>query len=228
MDKRKTQKSDLEGKQMIFIEIGLVVALAVSLLAFEWKKYDISKVEIAGRDAVELVEELVLQTKQEVKPPPPKQMVQTTTLLNIVENKVEVETDIMINVEDDNTAPLPEWVAPEIGEEVIDEAEIFLIVEKDPTFPGGDAARLKYLRDNVKYPQMARESGIQGTVFLSFVIEPSGAVSNVKVLRGIGGGCDEEAVRVIKNMPKWSAGEQRGQKVRVQFSMQVKFTLQGS
>lgn len=228
MDKRKTAKSDLEGKQFIFIEIGLVVALAVCLLAFEWRKYDITKVEVDTRDAVEVIEEFVLQTKQEEKPPPPKQIVQTTTLLNIVENEVEIETDIIINVEMDENLELDEYIPIDSDEEEVHEEEIFLIVEKQPSFPGGEVARLKYLRDNVKYPQMAKESGIQGTVYLTFVIEQDGAVSNVKILRGIGGGCDEEAIRVIKNMPKWSPGEQRGRAVRVQFNMQVKFTLQGS
>ncbi|MDR2084562.1 MAG: energy transducer TonB [Bacteroidales bacterium] len=228
MDKRKTSKSDLEGKQIIFLEIGLIFALAVCLLAFEWKRYDIQKVEIEARADVEVLEEIVLQTKQEKPPPPPKQMVPTTTLLNIVENEVEIETDIIVDVEMDENFELDEYVPIEIDDEEVHEEEIFLIVEKQPEFPGGDAARLRYLRDNVKYPQMAKESGIQGTVWLQFVIEPDGSVSNVRVVRGIGGGCDEEAIRVIKNMPKWSPGEQRGRKVRVQFSMQVKFTLQGS
>ncbi|MDL2228047.1 energy transducer TonB [Bacteroidales bacterium OttesenSCG-928-K03] len=228
MDKRKTSKSDLEGKQMIFVEIGLIIALAVCLVAFEWKKYDIQKVDIEARADIEVMEEIVLQTKQEKPPPPPKQVPPTTTLLNIVENEVEIETDIIVDVEMSENLELEEYVPYEVEEEEVNEAEIFLIVEKQPTFPGGEVARLKYLRDNVKYPQIAKESGIQGTVYIQFVIEPDGSVSNVIVQRGIGGGCDEEAVRVIKNMPKWSPGEQRGKKVRVQFSMQVKFTLQGS
>ena len=74
---------------------------------------------------------------------------------------------------------------------------------------------------------MARESGIQGTVYVTFVVEPSGNVSDVRVLRGIGGGCDEEAIRVIQSMPKWTPGKQRGKSVRVQFNMPIKFTLQG-
>jgi protein TonB len=86
---------------------------------------------------------------------------------------------------------------------------------------------MKFLQDNIKYPQMARESGIQGTVYVTFVVERNGNVTDVKILRGIGGGCDEEAVRVVQNMPKWEPGKQRGKPVRVQFNMPIKFTLAG-
>jgi len=96
-----------------------------------------------------------------------------------------------------------------------------------PSFPGGEAARMKFLQENINYPQMARESGIQGTVYVTFVVEPSGAVSDVRILRGIGGGCDEEAVRVVQSMPEWFPGKQLGKAVRVQFNMPIKFTLQG-
>jgi protein TonB len=100
-------------------------------------------------------------------------------------------------------------------------------VEESPSFPGGEEARIRFLQENIEYPQMARESGIQGTVYMTFVVEPSGSVSAVRVLRGIGGGCDEEAIRVIQKMPKWNPGKQRGKPVRVQFTMPIKFTLQG-
>ena len=107
------------------------------------------------------------------------------------------------------------------------EDEIFVFVEDNASFPGGVDARMKYLRENLKYPKMAIESGIQGTVYLKFVVEKDGSITNVKVLRGIGGGCDEEAMRVVKNMPKWNPAKQRGKPVRVQFNMPIKFVLSG-
>ncbi len=103
--------------------------------------------------------------------------------------------------------------------------EIFTVVEKMPKFPGGDEARANYLASNIKYPEAARKAGVQGTCYITFVIDKEGNTSNVKVLRGIGGGCDEEAVRVIQSMPKWEPGTQRGKAVRVQFNMPVKFAL---
>ncbi len=102
----------------------------------------------------------------------------------------------------------------------------FTVVEQPPDFPGGDAERMRFLKENVKFPQMARESGIEGTVYITFVVSRTGKISNVKVLRGIGGGCDEEAVRVVKLMPEWKPGKQNGQAVPVQFNMPIKFVLQ--
>jgi len=104
--------------------------------------------------------------------------------------------------------------------------EIFIVVEEPPSFTGGDEARIKYISENIKYPEEARAKGIQGTVFVTFVVEADGAISDEKLLRGIGGGCDEEAVRVIESMPKWVPGKQRGQAVRVQFNMPIRFLLE--
>ncbi|PKO97844.1 MAG: hypothetical protein CVU14_09205 [Bacteroidetes bacterium HGW-Bacteroidetes-9] len=108
-----------------------------------------------------------------------------------------------------------------------DEQEIFTVVEESPQYPGGEEARVKFLQDNLRYPDKAREDGIQGTVYISFVVETDGAITDIRVLRGIGSGCDEEAVRAIKKMPRWIAGKQRGKPVRVQFNMPIVFTLAG-
>lgn len=108
-----------------------------------------------------------------------------------------------------------------------DEQEIFTVVEESPQYPGGEEARVKFLQDNLRYPDKAREAGIQGTVYISFVVETDGAITDIRVLRGIGSGCDEEAVRAIKKMPRWIAGKQRGKPVRVQFNMPIVFTLAG-
>jgi protein TonB len=135
--------------------------------------------------------------------------------------------DIEINAEMDQNEVVEEYVPVEVEEEEVVEAEVFTIVEQMPSFPGGDAKMYEYLGKNIKYPQIARETGIQGRVFVNFVVEPDGSVSNVKVLRGIGGGCDEEAMRVVKGMPKWSPGKQRGKTVRVSYTLPVVFKLQG-
>lgn len=103
--------------------------------------------------------------------------------------------------------------------------QIFTIVEQMPEFPGGEEKLFEYLGKNIKYPSMARENGITGTVYVTFVVEGSGEISDVKKLRGIGGGCDEEAMRVVKAMPSWKAGKQNGKSVRVQYNLPIKFTL---
>lgn len=106
-----------------------------------------------------------------------------------------------------------------------EEDQIFMVIENPPTFKGGEEARTKYLVENIKYPKLARENGVQGVVYVTFVVEKDGSISNVKVLRGIGAGCDEESVRVVKNMPAWNPGTQRNQPKRVQFNMPIKYTL---
>ncbi len=110
-------------------------------------------------------------------------------------------------------------------ETFVQEAEIFLAVEDPPRFPGGEAARHTFIQENTRYPKTANEKNIQGTVYVTFVVEPNGSLSGIKVLRGIGGGCDEEAIRVVNSMPKWLPGKQKGQAVRVQINMPIKFVL---
>ncbi len=226
MELKKSKRADLESKKGVFMQIGLIVALGLILLAFSYKTFERTSTLNIQMQVDDTPEEIIPITKQEVKPPPPPPPKQVT-VINIVEDDVEVEDDIEIDVEADQETIVDDFIPIVEEEEAAVEMEIFTVVEAMPTFPGGDAARMKFLQDNIKYPQMARESGIQGTVYVTFVVERQGNVTDVRILRGIGGGCDEEAIRVIKLMPKWEAGMQRGKPVRVQFNMPIKFTLQG-
>ena len=121
---------------------------------------------------------------------------------------------------------LDECVAPVMGEVDNPEMEVFTIVEQMPEFPGGDQEYYQYIADNIKYPAEARENGIRGLVYVNFIVEPDGSVSNIRVLRGIGGGCDEEAVRLVESMPKFKPGMQRGEAVRVSYTVPVNFKLE--
>lgn len=103
--------------------------------------------------------------------------------------------------------------------------EVFVIVEEQAEFPGGMDSMYAYIVKNLKYPEAAKEKGIEGRVYVQFVIEKDGSISNVKILRGIGGGCEEAAVEMIKNMPKWKPGKQRGKPVRCQFNLPINFEL---
>jgi protein TonB len=103
--------------------------------------------------------------------------------------------------------------------------EVYKVVEKLPSYAGGDEARNKFLVENIKYPEAAMKNGIQGKVYVSFIIRADGSVTDVKIMRGIGGGCDEEALRVVKMMPKWIPGEQKGEAVDVAFNLPIKFAL---
>ena len=224
MEEKKSPKANLENKKLMFTQIGLIISLAVAWVVFEIKSYDKLEFADVGRTVEVLEEEMVEITKQEQKPQPvevPKQ----TTQIQVVEDDVEVD-DIEINADVDQNEVIEEYVAPEVEEEEVVEAEIFTIVEEMPEFPGGMQKLADYLAKNIKYPQMARESGIQGRVFVNFVVETDGSVSKVNVMRSLGGGCDEEAMRVVKSMPKWKPGKQRGKPVRVSYILPVNFKLQ--
>ena len=226
MEEKKSPKANLENKKLMFTQIGLIISLIIARLAFEHKSYDKREIDPSLLRQTEAVEEEMVEiTKQEEPKPQPVEMPKQTTQLEIVQDDVEVE-DIEINAEMDQNEVMEEYVAPEIEEEEVVEQEVFTIVEEMPSYPGGDVKMYEYLGKNIKYPQIARESGIQGRVFVNFVVEPDGSVSNVKVLRGIGGGCDEEAIRVVKSMPKWKPGKQRGKAVRVSYTLPVVFKLQ--
>jgi protein TonB len=226
MEEKKSPKANLENKKLMFMQIGLIISLIIAWLAFEHKSYDKREIDPSLLRQTEVVEEEMVEiTKQEEPKPQPVEVPKQTTQLEIVEDDVEVE-DIEINAEMDQNEVMEEYVAPEVEEEEVVEAEVFTIVEEMPSYPGGDAKMYEYLGKNIKYPQIARESSIQGRVFVNFVVEPDGSVTNVKVLRGIGGGCDEEAMRVVKSMPKWKPGKQRGKAVRVSYTLPVVFKLQ--
>ena len=226
MEEKKSPKANLENKKLMFIQIGMIISLLIAWMAFEHKSYDKREIDpsLLNREVV-LDEEMVEITKQEEQKPQPVEVPKQTTQLEIVQDDVEVE-DIEINAEVDQQEVIEEYVPVEVEEEEVVEAEIFQIVEEMPAFPGGEAKLMEYVAKNIKYPQIARETGIQGRVFVGFVVEPDGSVSNVKVLRGIGGGCDEEAMRVVKSMPKWKPGKQRGKAVRVSYMLPVNFKLQ--
>lgn len=226
MEEKKSPKANLENKKLMFMQIGMIISLLIAWLAFEHKSYDKREIDpsLLNRE-VTIDEEMVEITKQDEQKPQPVEVPKQTTQLEIVQDDVEVE-DIEINAEVEQNEVLEEYVAPEVVEEEVVEQEIFKIVEEMPAFPGGEAKLMEYVSKNIKYPQIARETGVQGRVYVNFVVEPDGSVSNVSVLRGIGGGCDEEAIRVVKSMPKWKPGKQRGKAVRVSYMLPVNFKLQ--
>ena len=227
MELKKNPKADLEKRRGLYLEIGLVVILAASLVAFEVKSYDSDESTAFVREVVDEPEEIIIQTDiQEPPPPPPQEVPEVTTVINIVENDQKIENELVVDAglnEDTRNIAIAPVVVEE--EEEVKEEEIFTVVENEPEFPGGMEALYKYLAQNIKYPQLARENGITGKVYVTFVVEKDGSIANPKILRDIGGGCGAEAIRVVKAMPKWSPGKQRGKAVRVQFNLPVNFNL---
>lgn len=168
-------------------------------------------------------------------PPPPEALEQKVKFTAPVVTTDTVEDTGMLNQDDlnqqsTNTTPIETEeaiVVDETQNQVIEQqAPVLTIVELMPAYSGGEEAMYKFLSENIKYPQVAKETGIQGTVIVKFVVEKDGSISDVQLLKTIGGGCDEEAVRVVKAMPKWKVGKQNGEPVRVYFTLPIKFTLE--
>lgn len=223
MELKKNPEVDVRKKSGMYFMIGAVIALSVLLLSFEWKVFEGELAQLGELVLDEEEDELIPITQQELPPPPPPPPI--TTIIEIVEDDEEIEEELEIEDTDSDEDDIVEIIEVEEEAEAVEE-EIFTIVETQPSFPGGTAAMYKYLGNSTKYPPMARDNNIQGRVYVSFVVEKNGSITDVKVLRGIGGGCDEEALRVVKAMPKWSAGKQRGKAVRVRFNLPIVFTLQ--
>lgn len=231
MDKdqvKKSPKANLETQKATSILMGVVLACSLLFFAFEWstetKKLDET---VIVQDI--LAEEEIVMTRREPTPPPPPPppAPEEPVALEVVEEKVE--TRIEIKTEDDQSQKQTEVFLPPPPpkpkvEEVTD--EIFMVVENAPEFPGGQSAMMKFLSDNIKYPVIAQENGIQGRVTCNFVVERDGSITDVQVVRGQDPSLDKEAVRVIQSMPKWKPGKQRGQAVRVRFTLPVVFRLQ--
>ncbi|HON54431.1 MAG TPA: energy transducer TonB [Bacteroidales bacterium] len=231
MEVKKTPKADLENKKLMFREIGLIIALAVSLFAFEWKSTDKQETTLQADTAVTIEEEMIPITQETPPPPPPSMEIPLVTdELQIVDNDIKVNTDLLINTEDDKNlgVDIKNYVVGGTGKtEAVEEEEIpFQIVEEKPKFMGGDENTFtKWVFERLVYPEVAKENGIQGRVTLQFVVDTDGSVRDVKVIRGVDPALDKEAVRVVSSSPKWTPGRQRDKPVKVRYIFPVIFQL---
>lgn len=226
MEVKKSPKADLESKKSVFMQIGLVVVLSLVFIAFEWTSTDAGVNEGFKIEEEEVEEEIIpITTQEEVKPPPPPPPPKVTDVLNIVEDDVELEEELVIEDTEATEEMEVDFSDMETDEEQ-EEAPVFFIVEDMPEFPGGDAALHRYLATSVDYPVIAQENGIQGRVYVKFVINTDGSVTDVQIARGVDPSLDKEAIRVVKSMPKWKPGKQRGKSVRVSYTVPINFVLQ--
>lgn len=226
METRKTKRADLEKKRPVFLQLGFIVALGAALAAFEWKTPDTGTIVLPPRTTGVIEQEItpvIIEKKEAPKPV-------NTTQLKQVSDLIEDLPDIEIKTEaDPDDMVLPEIYKPVLPDEPEDQNnDPFVVVEIMPEFPGGIAALHAYLSKNIEYPRMAREAGISGIVYLSFVVGTDGKLSDISVLRGVGGGCTEEAIRVVKAMPAWKPGIQRSKAVKVKMTLPISFKLVNS
>ncbi len=224
MEIKKNPEVDLEKKRSLFLAAGYVVALALVLTAFEWKTYERSAADLGQLVIDDLEEEIIPITEQNNPPPPPPPPPPPAPEIEIVEDDVEIEEEVEIMDVEATQETIIEEVVP--VEEEPAEPDFFTIVEDMPSFPGGDAALLKYIAENVEYPAIAKENGITGVVYVSYIVDKDGSVKDVKVVRGADPFLDKEAVRVVKTLKGYKPGKQRGKPVPVQFTIPIRFQLQ--
>ncbi|MDA7794447.1 energy transducer TonB [Flavobacteriales bacterium] len=222
MDPKKNPKVDLEKKRGLFMQIGLAVSLLIVLGAFEYRTYE-KVVSSLGDLILEAdFEEEIENTFREEKPPPPPPPPPDEIV--IVENEEEIEETEIEDTESDEDLEV-------IEEEEETTDEVFMVVEDMPRFEGcSDEACtqnkiMQFIGRKTKYPPIAKENNITGRVYVSFVVDKSGSVTDVKILRGVDKYLDAEAVRVVKSLPKFSPGKQRGKPVKVQYNVPISFRL---
>ena len=228
MEVKKSEKASLENKRFLFVEIGFVVALLITLGAFEYTTKE-KKAATLTAENTELAEEEIIPITQDTPPPPPEapKIPIISDQIDIVDDDIAVEDNFM-NIDDngDLGVEIRDYIE-EVEEEVVEEETIpFQLVEEKPKFQGGDAnAFSAWVAKNLVYPEIAKENGVQGRVMLQFTVNPDGSVSNVKVLRGVDASLDKEAVRVVSSSPKWTPGKQRDRAVKVSYTFPVIFQL---
>ena len=230
MEPKKTKSADLQNKSFLFFNIGLVVSLSLSIFAFNYKVYDQpEKLELDQRMAI--IDEVIEPPVTDHQPPPPPQLVQPEVVE--VPNDEVIEEDIKINMDiethiDERIAEMAPIAAPVVEEEKEDPHQIFIVVEETAAPEGGLPAFYNYVKSNLKYPAPAKRMDIEGKVFVQFIVEKDGSITDVQTVKGIGGGCDEEAVRVVQNSPKWKSAKQRGRPVRQRMVLPITFILSKS
>jgi protein TonB len=225
METKKSKNANLENKRVLFMEIGLVLALALVFLGFEWSKSELEQSSLGTLTNLVGEEEIVPITRPELQKPviPPKP--QTVVLeLNIVDDDIELEDDFELDDFEANQDDIIEIIQIEEVEE--DDDYIFMLVEDMPIFQGGGIdAFHSYIQGKIRYPRIAEENNISGIVNVSFVINRKGVLTDIEILRGVDPSLNNEVIRALKAAPNWTPGKQRGKPALVRMSMPVKFTL---
>ncbi len=223
MEAKKTEKADLTKKSGFFFSIGLFITMILVVMAFEWKEADEGVIDLAGKRTDTFEETLEVPPTEQ--PPPPAPVIQQPQVVEVPDEE-EIKEDIKVNLDVEVTEEAKvEQIVVQAEEPKEETDEIFTVVEESAAPKGGMAAFYKYVGEKIKYPAQARRMGIEGRVFVEFVINKDGSLSDVKAIKGIGAGCDEEAVRIIQSAPSWTPGKQRGKPVKQRYTLPIIFKL---
>jgi protein TonB len=223
MEAKKTEKADLTKKTGFFFSIGLFITMILVVMAFEWREADEGVIDLAGKRTDTFEETLEVPPTEQPPPPPP--VIQQPQVVEVPDEE-EIKEDIKVNLDVEVTEEAKvEQIVVQAEEPKEETDEIFTVVEESAAPKGGMAAFYKYVGEKIKYPAQARRMGIEGRVFVEFVINKDGSLSDVKAIKGIGAGCDEEAVRIIQSAPPWTPGKQRGKPVKQRYTLPIIFKL---
>jgi protein TonB len=225
MNVKKSKNADLEGKRLGFGIIGAVIASSFVLLMFSFKTVEIktivSNADIIDNDMeTEILEEFEIPDQQPPpETPPPQAPPPIPDEVEEVDNEEEVPDITPVDATDLN----PDEDYEE--EEDVTKSVVYDVVGKSPEYPGGAGEMAVFIQDNFDYPEMAREMGEQGTIWVEFVVYSDGKIKDVKVVKGVSTSLDREAMRVVKRMPPWTPGEQAGKAVNVRYTIPIKARL---
>ena len=233
---KKNPNIDLEKRKALFFEIGLVAALLIILISFQWSVEVKQVEELVNLQDLGYEEEIIPITRQE---PPEKQVelppkLKILDVITIVDDEEDIDQELeLVDVEADQETKvdIPRDVAVE--EEDIDEIEIFVVVEEMPIFrpkicknqKEGDLELFRYINSKIRYPVIAQENGIEGRVFVKFIVNQDGSVGNAEIMRGVDPSLDKEALRVINSLPRFEPGKQRGRPVKVSYTASINFVI---
>ena len=228
LEVKKSRKADLEGNKSTWLLIGYVLVFAALFVAFEWtatERKETGEVISAGILLEEEVMIPITLPEKKVVPPPPEAK-QITDLLEIVEDDADIQETEIISVEDQGEVVEINENMNIVVEELPEEETIYNVVEDQPEFPGGMAALMKYLKDNLEYPSISKRNGSQGRAYITFVVNTDGSITDVEVLKSTNDiYLDKSAVKCVSGMPKWKPGKQAGKTVRVKYTLPVNFRL---
>lgn len=224
MEAKKSEKADLTNKSSLFFSIGLLFTMSIVLWQFEKKSYDESIADLTARSNNTFEE--MMEVPPTEQPPPPAPVIQQPQIVEVPDEQ-EIKEDIKLNfdVEVSEETKVEAVQVVEAPVEKEDVEQIFSVVEESAAPKGGLQAFYKYVGEKLKYPAQARRMGTEGKVFVEFVVNRDGSLVDVKVMRGIGAGCDEEAIRVVQSAPAWTPGKQRGKPVRQKMVIPINFKL---
>lgn len=211
MEPKKNPKVDLRRYSGLFLEIGLVVAISLVLLALNYSTNKRDTIAFAKLETVVAEEEIIPITRQQSTTPPPETP-KVAEVIDIVEDDFDIDDDV--DIEDIEPDQETEIIVVKMRDEEEDDDELYMIVDEIPEFPGGEDALRKYLIEHTKYPKNARKNKISGTVNVLFVIDENGEIGDVLVSNSVDPTLDKEAIRVVKNMPNWIPGKIRGKPVK--------------